>query len=131
MNPTQSPLATPRVLLFALAVDVLIADLYYVRPLTALLSTTYAIPVIWGGYLVTATQLGYVLGILLIIPLSDIVDRRRFWPGQPGLRPWRLDDAQPRRRAATVVADPVLGWRAARRRQPQVAAASTSSCAGA
>jgi predicted MFS family arabinose efflux permease len=77
MNPTQSPLTTPRVLLFALASGVLIANLYYVQPLTALLSTTYAIPVTWGGYLVTATQLGYVLGILLIIPLSDIVDRRR------------------------------------------------------
>ena len=71
------PLTTARVLLFALAAGVLVANLYYVQPLTVLLADTFTIPVTWGGYLVTATQLGYVLGILLIVPLSDVLDRRK------------------------------------------------------
>lgn len=69
-------LTTARVLLFAIATGVLVANLYYVQPLTALLADTFHIPVTWGGYLVTATQLGYVLGILLIVPLGDVLDRR-------------------------------------------------------
>lgn len=76
MHSNSSPLTTSRVLLFALAAGVLIANLYYVQPLTALIAENFAIPVTWGGYLVTATQLGYVLGIILIVPISDIIDRR-------------------------------------------------------
>lgn len=76
MNSPHPPLSTSRVLLFALAAGLLIANLYYVQPLTALLAVTFNTPVTWGGYLVTATQLGYVLGILLIVPISDIIDRR-------------------------------------------------------
>lgn len=71
-----SPLTPARVLLFAFAAGVLIANLYYVQPLTALLANTFDIPVTWGGYLVTATQIGYVFGVLLIVPLSDVLDRR-------------------------------------------------------
>jgi predicted MFS family arabinose efflux permease len=72
----QSSLTPARVLLFAFAAGVLIANLYYVQPLTALLANTFDIPVTWGGYLVTATQIGYVFGVLLIVPLSDVIDRR-------------------------------------------------------
>ncbi|WP_221851305.1 MFS transporter [Curtobacterium herbarum] len=34
-----------------------------------------------AGLLVTVTQVGYALGILLVVPLGDVLDRRRLVPG--------------------------------------------------
>jgi predicted MFS family arabinose efflux permease len=65
-----------RLFLFALAAGVLVANLYYVQPLTALLAASFHIRLSWAGYLVTTTQIGYVLGVFLLVPLSDVLDRR-------------------------------------------------------
>src|SRR3954466_12481537 len=65
-----------RLFLFALAAGVLVANLYYVQPLTALLAASFHIKLSWAGYLVTTTQIGYVLGVFLLVPLSDVLDRR-------------------------------------------------------
>jgi len=45
--------------------------------LTALLALSFHVSTAWAGYLVTATQFGYVLGILFLVPLSDILNRRK------------------------------------------------------
>lgn len=78
-SPTASSdkLLTPiRLFLFALAAGVLVANLYYVQPLTALLAASFGIKLSWAGYMVTATQVGYVLGVFLLVPLSDVLNRR-------------------------------------------------------
>lgn len=69
-------LTRTRVLLFALAAGILVANLYYVQPLTALLAQSFHVKLAWAGYLVTATQIGYVSGIVLLVPLSDVLNRR-------------------------------------------------------
>lgn len=70
-------LSSSRILLFALAAGVLVASLYYVQPLTSMLAASFAVDVTAAGYLVTATQVGYVLGIVLLVPLSDVLNRRK------------------------------------------------------
>ncbi len=71
-------LLTPgRMLLFALAAGVLVASLYYVQPLTSLLALSFRVSATRAGYLVTATQIGYVLGIVFLVPLSDVLNRRQ------------------------------------------------------
>jgi predicted MFS family arabinose efflux permease len=73
----SSKLLSPlRLFLFALAAGVLVANLYYVQPLTVLLAASFGIRLSWAGYLVTATQVGYVLGVFLLVPLSDVLNRR-------------------------------------------------------
>ena len=81
MSPSRpidsSKLLSPhRLFLFALAAGVLVANLYYVQPLTVLLADSFGIKLSWAGYLVTATQVGYVLGVFLLVPLSDVLNRR-------------------------------------------------------
>ncbi|MFG2004082.1 MFS transporter [Spirillospora sp. NPDC048911] len=59
--------------LLALIYGLTIANLYYCQPLLPRMAESY--PSV--GNLVTAGQLGYALGLVLIVPLGDIVRRRR------------------------------------------------------
>ncbi len=65
------------VLLFAVTAGTMVANLYYVQPLLAAVAASFGHGVTSAGYLVTFTQLGYALGVLLVVPLGDVLDRRR------------------------------------------------------
>ena len=65
------------VFLLAFACAVVVANLYYVQPLVGLISRDYAIPVPASGLLVTVTQLGYAAGLILVVPLGDILENRK------------------------------------------------------
>ena len=67
-------------LLFAATTGIAVANLYYVQPLLALIGGDLHTPSSATGLLVTATQVGYVLGILLIVPLGDARARHRLIP---------------------------------------------------
>ena len=75
--PTMSPRLT---LLFATAGGIAVGNLYWSQPLLDFIATDLQAPTASAGLLVTATQLGYAAGILLIVPLGDVVDRRRLLP---------------------------------------------------
>lgn len=68
-----------RVLTFilALACGVVVANIYYVQPLVGLISRDFGMPVASAGLLVTLTQVGYAAGLVLVVPLGDIVENRR------------------------------------------------------
>jgi predicted MFS family arabinose efflux permease len=53
-----------------------VANLYYVQPLLADIGKTFAASESSVGFIATITQLGYALGLLLIVPLGDSFDRR-------------------------------------------------------
>jgi len=61
----------------ALATGLLVASLYYAQPLLATLAQAFRVTPAEAGWIVTLTQLGYALGLLLIVPLGDLLDRRR------------------------------------------------------
>lgn len=65
-----------RILLFAVTAGAMVANLYYVQPLLAAVAEAFSHDVTSAGYLVTFTQIGYALGLLLIVPLGDVLDRR-------------------------------------------------------
>lgn len=67
-------------LLFAATTGVAVANLYYVQPLLGVIGRDLHATSSATGLLVTATQVGYVLGILLIVPLGDARARHRLVP---------------------------------------------------
>ena len=66
--------------LFALASGVAVGNLYLIQPLLGELTKDLHTTTAQNGWLVTAVQLGYALGIMLVLPLGDLVDRRKMAP---------------------------------------------------
>lgn len=76
------PGMTPaRTALFALAAGLAVGNLYLAQPLIRVIAHAFAVAPSHAGVLVTATQVGYALGIFLVVPLGDVVDRRKLIPG--------------------------------------------------
>jgi len=67
-------------LLFAVAAGAAIANLYWAQPLLGFIAGDLRAATATAGWLVTATQVGYAVGVLLLVPLGDVLDRRRFVP---------------------------------------------------
>lgn len=63
--------------LFAAAAGMSVANVYYAQPLLDSLALEFAIPRAAIGGVVTATQLGCAVALLLLVPLGDLVERRR------------------------------------------------------
>ena len=60
----------------AVASGASVATLYYNQPLLLEISRTFHIRSGAGGAIAVATQLGYAAGILLFVPLGDVIERR-------------------------------------------------------
>jgi predicted MFS family arabinose efflux permease len=65
------------VLLFAMACGVSVANVYYAQPLLDALAAEFGFSQAAVGVVVTATQLGSALALVLVVPLGDLLDRRR------------------------------------------------------
>jgi predicted MFS family arabinose efflux permease len=70
------------VLLFSLACGLSVANIYFAHPLLDAMARDFSIDPAIIGMVVTATQIGYALGLVLIVPLGDLLDRRRLVVGQ-------------------------------------------------
>ncbi|GIJ58289.1 MFS transporter [Virgisporangium aurantiacum] len=71
-----------RTLVLAAAGGVAVASVYYAPPLLDVLAADFDLPRATVGTVVTATQVGYGLGLALVVPLGDRLDRRRLIVGQ-------------------------------------------------
>ncbi|WP_431322585.1 MFS transporter [Rhizobium sp. YTU87027] len=71
---TISPLMT---FLFAATCGLVAANLYYGQPLAGPISASLGFTPAATGLIVTLTQIGYGLGLLLIVPLGDLLENRR------------------------------------------------------
>ncbi len=67
-------------ILLAVAGGAAVGNLYWAQPLLEVIGHDLHVGSGAGGWLVTLTQLGYAVGILLVVPLGDILDRRRLIP---------------------------------------------------
>jgi predicted MFS family arabinose efflux permease len=67
-------------LLFAVAGGAAVGNLYWAQPLLDFIAHDLRASPATAGWLITATQLGYAAGILLIVPLGDVRSRQRLIP---------------------------------------------------
>lgn len=68
------------VLLMAVAGGAAVGNLYYAQPLLDVIARDLHVGQGTAGLLVTATQVGYALGIMFIVPLGDVRNRRHLAP---------------------------------------------------
>lgn len=77
MNKNKQTTERGLIALFAVASGLCVANVYYAQPLLDALAQSFAISQAAVGGVVTATQVGSALALLLLVPLGDIVERRR------------------------------------------------------
>ncbi len=69
-------------LLFAIACGLAVANIYYAQPLLDAIANEFGITPSSIGVVITVTQICYALGLLLLVPLGDLLNRRRLVTGQ-------------------------------------------------
>ncbi len=65
------------ILLFAIASGASVANVYYAQPLLDILAKDFNVSHAAIGGVVTATQIGCALALIFLVPLGDLVNRRR------------------------------------------------------
>lgn len=77
-----APLNRRTILLFAIASGLAVANAYFAHPLLDVMADDLGLSRTVAGLIVGATQLGYGLGLFLLVPLGDLLDRRKLIVGQ-------------------------------------------------
>ncbi len=65
------------VVVFAVACGLIAANIYYAQPMLETIAREFHATSAAVGQIVTLTQLGFAAGLLLLVPLGDLLDRRR------------------------------------------------------
>ena len=61
----------------SVATGVAVASNYYAQPLLHTIADAFGVPFGQVGMVVTAAQLSYAAGLILLVPLGDLFERRR------------------------------------------------------
>jgi len=74
--------ASPRlsgglIAIFAVACGLAVGNLYYAQPLLETIRRTFGVDEAASGLIITVSQLGYALGLVLLAPLGDLFENRR------------------------------------------------------
>lgn len=76
MKSTSQGLNPALVALMSVATGLAVASNYYVQPLLDTIARAFDLSVSQAGLIVTTAQLGYACGLLLLVPLGDMLERR-------------------------------------------------------
>lgn len=69
-------------LLFAVTAGLAVGNAYAAQPLLDAIAASFGLSPGLAGAVVTATQAGLALGLVLVVPLGDLLSRRRLVPAQ-------------------------------------------------
>jgi predicted MFS family arabinose efflux permease len=75
-TPHRDGISRGLVLLLAVTCGAAVANLYYAQPLLHTLARDFGVSNAAAGLLVTVSQLGYVVGLALLVPVGDLRERR-------------------------------------------------------
>ncbi|HAV1391409.1 TPA: MFS transporter [Enterobacter hormaechei subsp. steigerwaltii] len=76
MTKTTQGLSPSLILLMSVATGLAVASNYYAQPLLDTIARAFDLSASSAGFIVTAAQLGYAAGLLLLVPLGDMFERR-------------------------------------------------------
>jgi predicted MFS family arabinose efflux permease len=76
-EPVAKQLSSAMLWLLSLTCGMLIANVYFGQPLTGLISASLGMPPQSAGLIVTLPLIGYGAGLLLLVPLGDMIENRR------------------------------------------------------
>ncbi|EPA1040299.1 TPA: MFS transporter [Enterobacter bugandensis] len=74
-KPSQG-LSPALILLMSVATGLAVASNYYAQPLLDTIARAFDLSASSAGFIVTAAQLGYAAGLLFLVPLGDMFERR-------------------------------------------------------
>ena len=77
MKKQQSGLTNQVTFLLALTCGIVVANMYYIQPIGTQIAQAFQVSIGSIGFVTMLTQLGYPLGLLFLVPLGDVVDRRK------------------------------------------------------
>ncbi len=66
-----------QVLFMALCTGLIVANIYYCQPLVVLISREFKVAESTAGSISFFTQIGYALGLLFLVPLGDMFEKRK------------------------------------------------------
>ncbi|KJC57255.1 MFS transporter [Bradyrhizobium sp. LTSPM299] len=76
-RPEPDSVSTWLTFLLALSCGLIAANIYYAQPLAGPIAAELGLRPQSAGLIVTMTQIGYGVGLLLIVPLGDLIENRR------------------------------------------------------
>src|SRR5690606_37735509 len=76
-TPAASEPSAVLLAVLAVAAGVLVANLYYAQPLIAAIGPDIGVSPDLAGSLVSTTQIGYGVGLFLLVSLADLVENKR------------------------------------------------------
>ncbi len=76
MTKSTQGLSPALILLMSVATGLAVASNYYAQPLLETIARNFSLSASSAGFIVTAAQLGYAVGLLFLVPLGDMFERR-------------------------------------------------------
>ena len=76
MTKTSHGLSPALIVLMSVATGLAVASNYYAQPLLDTIARNFSLSASSAGFIVTAAQLGYAAGLLFLVPLGDMFERR-------------------------------------------------------
>ena len=76
-SDARPSLSTTTLLLFAIASGLAVANVYFAHPLLDVMADDIGLDRSTAGLIVGASQIGYGMGLIFLVPLGDLFDRRK------------------------------------------------------
>lgn len=77
MTKPSHGLSPALIALMSIATGLAVASNYYAQPLLETIARNFSLSASQAGFIITAAQLGYACGLLFLVPLGDMFERRR------------------------------------------------------
>ncbi|WP_194208140.1 MFS transporter [Superficieibacter sp. 1612_C1] len=77
MNKSTQALSPTLIVLMSVATGLAVASNYYPQPLLDTIARAFSLTPGQAGFIVTVAQLGYAAGLLFLVPLGDMFERRK------------------------------------------------------